>query len=318
VSWDASPARAGAGGRAGVGRTKLRGLNIAGVKIAIEVPSNFDWQWPDQTIESLACSPLEPDVHIGVRIGRTQEPTGETFLYESQGSQFEVGWEDESWIVAIHGSRRCERIARFDSDFRFGEIVVSPEFATGSRYPLEHPLDQLVFLHRLIREGCLVLHGSVSLRGGQALVFLDSPEVSHGKTLRRGGTHRDTEYVVLRPVLDAGSQNSPGVWVYSTPWSGHSDQSGVLRAPLAAIHIVGSGVDNSLERLSGRAAQDEILQYAFAPIHDPEAADRLFEIIGQVLRKTSVIRMNRPELGRNLSFNWDAPASGMGFASPSI
>jgi hypothetical protein len=315
-SRDENLARGG-GGEAAMGRTKLRGLEIAGVKLAIEVPSNFDWTWPDATTESLSCSPVEPDVHIGVRIGATQAPSGDTFLYESNGAQFEIGWQDESWIVAIHGSRRCERTARFDSDFRFGEIVISPEFARESQYPLERPLDELILLHRLIRDGCMVLHGSVSVRGGQALVFLESADASGHSESRESGGHRGRGYVVLRPVLEARSEHSHGVWVHSTPWSGQSGQASFLRAPLAAIHILGPGA-TPFERLSGRAAQNEILQHAFAPVHDPEAAERLFEIIGQVTRKTSVIRMSQPELRRNHSVNWDAPASGMGFASPSF
>jgi hypothetical protein len=298
-----------------VGRTKLRGLEVAGVKLAIEVPSNFEWQWPDRHIESLSCSPLEPDVHIGVRIGETQGPTGETFLYESHGCQFEIGWENECWIVAIHGTRKCERIARFDSDFRFGEIVISPESALDSRYPLDYPLDELIVLHRLIREGCMVLHGSVSMRGGQALVFLNSAEDTRG---RNKSIHRDNGYVVLRPVLDCSAGNSGGVWVHTTPWGGQFEASRLFRAPLAGIHILGAGTDEPIERLSGQAAQNEILPHAFAPIHDPNAADRLIEIIGQVVRKTSVIRMNRPDLKRNVSFDWNAPASGMGFAAPTL
>ena len=302
-----------------MGRTKLKALEIAGVKVAIEVPSNFEWQWPDRNTELLSCSPIDPDVHIGVRIGKTKGPTGETFLYESHGVQFEIGWEDETWIVAVHGTRKCERTARFDSDFRFGEIVISPEFAQDSHYPLEHPLEELVFLHRLIREGCMVLHGTVSVRGGQALVNLNARGDSHGQSGPAPGmSPRNSGYVVLRPVLEASAGETNGVWVHSTPWGSHPGEPDVARTPLAAIHVVGATSDSRIERLSGITAQNEILQYAFAPIHDPHAADRLFEIIGRVVRKTSVIRMNQPKSRKNLSFDWDVPTSGMGFAAPSL
>ncbi|MBW2389536.1 MAG: hypothetical protein JRG89_14020 [Deltaproteobacteria bacterium] len=301
-----------------MGRSKLRGVEIAGVKLAIEVPSNLPWQWPNEQLRSLACGPIDPDVHIGVRVARPRRPHGETYHYESRGVRFEIGWEGENWVVGIFGEDGCQRTARFDADFRHGEIVVSPECAAEAAYPLEHPLDELILLHRLTREGCVVMNGSVSLQDGEALLFLESGRSEQTEMLGGVSDSRLISHVVLRPVLERDAISDTQIWVHSTPWRNNGNTASWHRAPLAAIHILSPDGDRPLERLTDREAECELLNHVFAPIHDPQAADRLFDVVARVVRRTSVLSMTKPRMKREVSFNWDLPQAGLGFASPSL
>lgn len=301
-----------------MGRSKLRGVEIAGVKLAIEVPSNLPWRWPDNRLLAPACGPIDPDVQIGVRVARPRPPRGETFRYESRGVRFEIGWEGENWAVAIHGPDGCQRTARFDADFRHGEIVVSPEYAAGACYPLQHPLEELILLHRLTREGCVIVNGSVSLRGGEALLFLESGSAAQRDLTGAAFNSRVFCHIVLRPVLERDAVSDTRVWVHSTPWQHDGAAPSWQRAPLAAIHVLSVDGKRPLERLTGREAESEVLQHVFAPVHDPDAANRLYEIVGRVVRRTSVLRMSKPRLEREISFNWDLAQAGLGFAPPSF
>ena len=65
-----------------MGRTKLRGIEMAGIRIAIEVPSTLPWKL-DPGLAAFESSAMDPDVHIGVRVAQTRLPVGETFFYES-------------------------------------------------------------------------------------------------------------------------------------------------------------------------------------------------------------------------------------------
>jgi len=51
-------------------RTQLRGLEIGGIQIGIEVPETCPWQWPDNVVAGYSCLPRNPEVHVGVRVGK--------------------------------------------------------------------------------------------------------------------------------------------------------------------------------------------------------------------------------------------------------
>ncbi len=164
------------------------------------------------------------------------------------------------------------------------------------------------------------MNGSVSVREGEALLFLDSssgvrPEVSRGGSV---GT-RPSGHVVLRPVLEQRAACDTRVWVHSTPWRHDCVLAGRERVPLAAVHILSSLAGNRpVEQLSAAVAETEILQHVFAPIHDPDGASLLMEAVGRVVRRTSVSRLCKPQLGRETVLDWDRPRASLGFAPPSI
>jgi hypothetical protein len=305
----------------GMGRSKIRGIEMAGVKLAIEVPSNLDWQWPDERTRSLACPPIDPDIHIGVQVARPRRPLGDTFRYQTRGLRFEIGWEGENWAVAIYGDDGCQRTARFDADFRHGEVVVSPEFAASNPYPLAHPLDELIMLHRLMREGCLIVDGSVSIRDRQALLFIegaDPSSVAPSELLGATSNSRSCGQVVLRPVLERVVGDETRIWVHPAPWRMDCPDSGMGRVPLASIHILSSDGGPAVEPMKQQTAANEILQHVFAPVHDPDTADRLLEIIEQVVRRVQVFRMRKPTMKREICFDWDRPQAVVGFAPPAL
>ena len=285
--------------------------------MAIEVPSNLKWEWPNEDIRALACVPADADVKIGVRVATPEAPRGEIYSYESRGVRFEIGWEGESFAVAIYGQAGLERAARFDGDFRYGEIVVAPACVTGATYPLEHPLDELVLLHRLTREGCVIVNGSVSLEGREALLFLDTtdnaPPLPAGMTFES----RSVSQFVLRPVLEHNGVSDTGVWLHTMPWRNECSGMKFERAPLSAIHILCEDGKTPVERLSERRAENELLRHVFAPVHDPDTAGRQMEVVSRVVRRTSVLRLRKPWMDREISFNGDESQAALGFAPPS-
>jgi len=304
-----------------MGRSKLRGIEMAGVKLAIEVPSNLTWQWPDERTRKLACPPLDPDIQIGVRVARPRRPMGETFRYQTRGLRFEIGWEGEDWVVAIYGDDGCQRTARFDADFRHGEVVISPEFAANTPYPLAHPLDELIMLHRLMREGCLIVDGAVSIQDRQALLFIEGENVSsatQSELLGATSSSRVCGQVVLRPVLQCVAADETRVWVHPASWRTDCPNPEMGRVPLASIHILGLDGASPVEPVEQQTAANEMLQHVFAPVHDPDAADRLFEIVQRVVSRVQVFRMRKPTMDREICFAWDRPRAVVGFAPPAL
>ena len=54
-----------------MGRTKLRGIELAGVRIAIEAPSWCDWSWP-ASLRERVCLASSPDLYLALRLAMVQ------------------------------------------------------------------------------------------------------------------------------------------------------------------------------------------------------------------------------------------------------
>lgn len=297
-----------------MGRTKLRGIEMAGIRIAIEVPSTLPWKL-DPGLAAFESSPMDPDVHIGVRVAETRLPVGETFFYESGGFQFEIGREACDWVVAVYGpGGSCERTARFDASFSQGEVTVSPECAARAHCPLSSPLDEILLLHRAVADGCLVLRGSLSIRNGRATVFLSQRE---GEMDAPGAPALAgvAQHLILRPDPGADSERDR-IWVHATPWSASKGADPYSRALLESIQVVETGGKQPVEKLSSSRSIGAILQHAFAPVHNPSAAEQLLEVVEWVSRRTRVQRLNRPEMKRVVSFTWERSPQTFGSAAP--
>jgi hypothetical protein len=301
-------------------RTRLRGVELTGIRLAIEVPPSLPWTWPDSFVAAQVCSPWEPDVYVGVRVGRPQMPTCETVVYSSRGVTFEIGRVDEEWFIAVYGPGGCERVACFDSDLRQGEVVIAPEVARDGIYPLQHPLDELVVLHRLALEGGLLLRGRTLLRDGRALLLLGAaqepgvfPNTAHASPHK--AELLEEQHVVLR--VRENSRGEREVWLHTLSWSPDASRPANTCAPLEAIHVSEAGEALSAEHVVGDRAISGILEHAFAPVHDSDYAERLLSSVELVAGCVPVLRIQTPAPRRVPPMAWGHREAAMGYAPPS-
>ena len=52
------------------------------------------WDWQGSHLESLSCSPLDPDIHVGVRVGEPDPPLAQTFL---PGHRIRISVAGSNW-----------------------------------------------------------------------------------------------------------------------------------------------------------------------------------------------------------------------------
>jgi len=159
-----------------MGRTRLRGLSIAGIQIGIELPDVCEWDWPDTAVRDFASLPREPEVHVGLRVsalGR-EELAGER--YALGAATFEVARRGDDWLIGLTRGGQRQQLAHFDRDFRVGEIRQSPEFARERRYPLAGGLDEWIVLQRTVAGGGLCVSGRAVALAGEAHIALVGDE----------------------------------------------------------------------------------------------------------------------------------------------
>jgi hypothetical protein len=288
-----------------MGRTKLRGLEVAGIRIAVEVPPSLQWAWPG-ALGGLACLPVDPDIYVSVRVGAPQHTLADSVLYTHQGGTFEVGRAGDDRLIAVHGASKYERLARFDAGFRSGEIVVSPAVAERREYPISSPLDELIVIQHAIRHGALVVRGAVAVSQGRALVFLGDAEPPAADS----DVQVASGWLVLRAEDD-------GYRVHWVPWSlpGSACVATPIAARLGGLHTAvpaGSGM-RSPAHLTPDDAAAELLRHVFAPVHEPEYAETLLASATDLARRIPLIALSPP---RAKPFPWRQGLADMAFAPP--
>ena len=307
-------------------RTRLRGIQLAGSRIAVEVPSHLDWNWPHERYAAFTGSPEGAAVHVGVRVGKPSQAPPAGFVYESPTHRFEVAERADGWVVSIHSRQGLERVAVFDNDFTQGEVTLLPEAAARGVAPLAHPLDELVALHRIVRRGGLVVRGSAVIRDDRALVFLGSatpPSEESGVSSdtrseaelngwrRPGSQQLQGDRIVLLPEVD-------GVRVVGSPWHHNEELSRPFNVRLDALHVIQPSRAVFADRLDRDDSVSELLSHSFAPIHDERCAERLFDAAADTVGHVPVLRLGLPEEKRVVPFTWGRSDAALAFAPPFI
>ncbi len=300
-----------------MGRTRLRGIRLAGLCVAVEAPAELPWNVAEGPLERFACSPHEPDVYVGVRVGRPTFRVADPVAYACGRRTFEIGRTADGWAVAVHGRQRFERVAHFDDAFREGEVVLRSEALSSlaAAGPLAHPLDELIVLHRIARERGVVLRGSALVRDRRALVFIGSrrePAAESSEPLeptppRSDEAVLDGDRIVLR-VTDRG------VRVYGVPW--RADEALPLSAEVEAIHAIEGASAVFAEPLDVHDAGAMLLAHVFAPVHDARGAQRAAVVAEEVARRVPVLRLGLPSERGVVPFTWGHRQAALGFAPP--
>jgi hypothetical protein len=300
-----------------MGRTRLRGIELAGVQIAVEAPSSFPWDWPEGALAELSCTPAAPEVEVGVRVGAAPDlQDWEPICYGHQGGQLEVGRSGDGWLVALHGHfRRFERVARFDDRFLVGEVVLSPEFASSGecRHPLDGPLLELILLHRVIESGGLVVNGSAGNRDGRAIALLEA--APRGSILQSGdpplGRGRGGLFTPGRSLALRAGEDS--VRVHAMPDARGLDPQ-PFQARLDALHVLSASGEVYAQPLCEDAAIEAVLPSLHAPLHAPDMTGRLLSNAKRLLSGLRVLELGMPQGAAVTSFAWGERGASLGFA----
>lgn len=272
-------------------RTLLRGFEVAGLRVAIEAPPTLPWRWPRGPLERFATSGSDADMVVGIRVAAPDPPPRDALRYDSSGGIFDVARDGSDWVIALRIRGELQRLARFDADFRSGEVTVHPGsfYAREAHYPLAYPLDEVLFLHRLAREGGLLVHACGVQRGRRALLF--SGPSGAGKTTIARWMLAEPGNVVLSDDRIVIREASEGFRVFGTPWHGDAPLSSALSAPLAGIHLIHQAQRFSTQPLAGAGAAAALLGNAFLPAHDAEGAARVLGLAERIVAEVPVVRL---------------------------
>jgi len=168
-------------------------------------------------------------------------------------------------------------------DFRSGRIELSREyFALGQPVnPLEYPLDELLWIHRLSLGEGVEVHGcGVVAPDGRGLL-LTGHSGAGKSTSSRLWSRRDGARVLSDDRIILRREHGR-IWMYGTPWHGDAGIAEADRAPLDGIFVLSHGEQNEIRPLSRTTASAELFARSFVPYHSMDAIEFILEFFSKV------------------------------------
>lgn len=264
-------------------RTRLRGLEIGGIQIGIEVPETCEWEWPETPVSDFQCLPRDPEVHVGLRVGAVERGDLGGERYALGAWTFEVARRGSDWLLGLSKGGTRAQIACFDREFRAGEIVISPEVAMRREYPLRGPIDEWLVLHRTVARGGLVLNATAHGEAGGAVVRLGAEDAR-----RPGRWHTPSRSLLGRSALllreDLGALR-----VFRTPWSLHVDPRLPYASRVLEIERVDAAEAAFDDLLDPADAADLLVTHAIVPLCDDGLLDRVLRNAQRIAAATRLI-----------------------------
>jgi hypothetical protein len=257
---------------------QLRGFELAGLRLVVEVPTGWNWVWPDVGSQR-SCSFEKPDIHVAVHALREQRVLEHAQLYSHEGSLFEAERCGGNSYLLVSGDRR---LARLDADARRCDVWLPPTAIRSRVLPLARPLADLVLIHRALARGALAVRATAAVRRGRALVVLGESRLADPKP----GTVIWAGWLLLEPRVG-------GAWVYplpSTLQTGVTPQVGALLEGLQTTQP-GSNDDSLTQILDPESAAAEILRFAFAPVTGDTSANPMLEAATRLAESVSTLRL---------------------------
>jgi hypothetical protein len=185
--------------------------------------------------------------------------------------------------------------ARFDREVTRVRMVCAKHLDTEGRFwsPLCYPLDQLLTVHRLAREGGTIVHCALVDVDGAGVIC---PGVSGaGKTTlsrqllgARGLRVLSDDRAVVRP-------SGNGYRAYGTPWPGEGGFAVNASVPLVGIGFIEHRPVPETTPLTPGEAIRRLVRVASIPWYDREAMGRVFDGLADLCGRVGTWRLGVPD-----------------------
>jgi hypothetical protein len=234
---------------------------------------------------------------ISLRLVEEPPPQGAGPVLFESGGAWRVERHGRGLLYSFRGGRGpAYKAALVDTGLREGRLYFprSPG-VRRPRYALDYPLDELLFQHRLVREGCLEVH-ACAVKIGARVAVMPGMSGAGKSTTARLWARREPETLVLsddRVVLQPRGRH---VTVWGTPWHGMGRFASPGSGQLAGLFFLRHARRTRLLPLSTANAAGRLLARGFPPQWDARLMARALATCERVVRGIPVWELRfRPD-----------------------
>ena len=242
----------------------------------------------DGAIGMFVVQGSKPDIVIKTVVGNLSSLSPRGPLVFDSGSLWQCYEDDDSYLYRFQVDKFGPfpyKVAKIQRDYTSGEVLLhGPYFESReSVYPLDYPLDELLFINCLARGRGAEIHacGVSDVRGNGRLFIGNS---GAGKTTiarlwanEPGVTVLSDDRIMLRKM-------DGQFWIYGTPWHGEAGFATPARAPLKEVYFLQKGLRNNLRSLATVESVGRLFACCFPVFHDRRALDFTVSLFEDVVR----------------------------------
>ena len=232
---------------------------------------------------------LEPHIKIEVRpADLSVHPVPGKMVFDS-GGIWKLYQEDDLYTFRLQSDTLGTvpyKIARVRKDFEKADVLIHRAYLKPGQavYPLEYPLDEVLFIHHL---GCLGKGVEVHACGvvdpqGKGHLFLG--QSGAGKTTLARLWENEPGVLVLSDDRIALRRTDGKLWMYGTPWHGEANFSSPARAPLADVCFLVKGAENRLLQKGVTESIGCFIAASFILFYSREAVDFTMGFLEDVVK----------------------------------
>lgn len=274
------------------------GLRIGPVCVALHGEFDPDRWVLDANHSRFVVTPALAEIALRVEWRPADDPSGPPVFQAGRVASFYQ--DDGRWSIRFGEDGRsgtAERSLSLDPSAHAGVIAMDPERCANpaTRYPLEYPLEDLLFRHLMAEHGALLVHACGVCWRGAGFLFVGSSGAGKSTAARLWRGAGATILNDDRVVLEAGRE---GIRIHPTPWFGEDPEVGGDAAPVRALYLLRQGTDVAFEPLRPAAAAALVFAKSFPPLWDPERMGNTLETLGRVCREVPCGWLTVPADGR--------------------
>ena len=242
----------------------------------------------DAPMRRFLVKQVEPHVIFDVRLDDLSESeTRGKPIFDSNGA-WKLYEDGESFLFHLSSEAIGSvpyKITRVTNDFTSGEVVFhSPYLDSGKPlYPLEYPLDELLFINFLSLGRGVEVHalGLVDSKGTGHLFLGQS---TAGKTTMARLWEDDPGVTILSDDRIILRKMDNQIWMYGTPWHGEAGFAAPTRAPLNKVYFLRKGAENQIFPLKEAESITRCFSCCFPLFYNRDAVDFTLRFFDEVVK----------------------------------
>ncbi|MGA8408217.1 MAG: hypothetical protein WB680_13650 [Candidatus Acidiferrales bacterium] len=258
---------------------------IGGISLGVTSVANGPALVPDEQLSAFLVTDETCDLEFEVAFGGGFDaPPGE-LMFDS-GGLWKLFRNSEGYGFRFTSKSIGPlpyKQATVAADFKTGRIELSREYFAADRpvNPLEYPLDELLWIHRLAMGQGVEVHGcGVIAPDGRGMLL--TGHSGAGKSTSARLWSKDRASRVLSDDRIILRQEHGRIQMYGTPWHGDAGIAEAAHAPLDAIFVLRHGEANELRPLGAAEGTAELFARSFVPHHSPDGLSAVLKFFHAV------------------------------------